>query len=64
MQDPHWHAAMSAKYNALIQNGTLEFFPPAPHFNVISNKWIFQKKQNPDGMVQCYKVMLVAKGFH
>ncbi|KAL5575117.1 hypothetical protein UlMin_016816 [Ulmus minor] len=62
--DPKWRQAMSAEYDALVQNGTWELVPPTPSQNIVGCKWIFRIKRNSDGTIDMYKARLVAKGFH
>lgn len=62
LQDPQWRDAMSAEFNALLQNGTWDLVPRQSQ-NVISCRWIFRVKRNPDGSIHKYKARLVARGF-
>ncbi|KAL8127784.1 hypothetical protein AgCh_014637 [Apium graveolens] len=62
LKDPKWRLAMSSEFDALIHNGTWDLVPYTNQ-NVISCKWIFRIKRNPDGSVNKYKARLVAKGF-
>ncbi|VVA36588.1 PREDICTED: Retrovirus-related Pol poly from [Prunus dulcis] len=55
---------MSAEFTALICNGTWELVPPNPHHNLIGCKWVFHIKCHPDGAIDRYKALLVAKGFY
>ena len=55
---------MSAKYDALVKNGTWELVPSHSSQNVVGYKWIFRIKCQPNGSVARYKARLVAKGFH
>ena len=62
--NPLWFHVMQTKYDALLQNNTwtLTLFPS--NANLVGCKWVFKRKFNVDGSLQCYKVRLVAKGFH
>ena len=40
------------------------FLPLPPPQNIVSCKWVFRIKRNPDGSISKYKAHLVAKGFH
>ena len=54
---------MNAEYQALIRNKTWTLVPPDPRQNLVSNKWVFRIKRHPDGSIERYKALLVAKGF-
>lgn len=54
LKDPHWFAAMHDEYNALLQNSTWPLVPPS-NANVVSRKWIYCHKYNPDGSLSRYK---------
>uniref|UniRef100_A0A5B7AA01 Reverse transcriptase Ty1/copia-type domain-containing protein n=1 Tax=Davidia involucrata TaxID=16924 RepID=A0A5B7AA01_DAVIN len=64
LKDPHWRAAMSDEFNALVRNGTWDLVPSQPSLNVIGCKWVFRVKRNSDGSIARFKARLVAKGFH
>lgn len=53
---------MASEFDALLQNGTWELVPKQSQ-NIISCRWIFRVKRNPDGSINKYKARLVAKGF-
>ena len=55
---------MSEEVTTLLQHGTWELVPPTPGQNLVGCKFVFRKKQNPDGTISRYKARLVAKGFH
>lgn len=65
LKSPHWRKTMSDEYNAQIGNHTwdLENLTDDKRFNVVSCKWRFTIKRNPDGTIAKYKARLVAKGF-
>ncbi|CAL1393651.1 unnamed protein product [Linum trigynum] len=54
---------MLAEYNALLRNNTWLLVPPATDQNLISCKWIFRIKTQPDDSIERYKARLVARGF-
>ncbi|CAN0884915.1 Retrovirus-related Pol polyprotein from transposon RE1, partial [Linum grandiflorum] len=58
-----WRAAMSVEYAALLRNGTWELVPPPSNCNLLSNRWVFALKTNPDGSIERHKARLVARGF-
>ncbi|KAL8105656.1 hypothetical protein AgCh_029453 [Apium graveolens] len=53
---------MSSEFDALVQNGTWDLVPRTNQ-NVLSCKWVFRIKRNPDGSIHKYKARLVAKDF-
>lgn len=63
-KNAHWRHAMAEECNALLKNGTWILIPLNTAKNVVSCKWNFRIKQNPDGTISYYKVRLVAKGYH
>jgi hypothetical protein len=54
-KDLNWHAAMLDEFNALLQNNTWSLIPCPAGANVVSGKWIFRHKPNPDGSLSRYK---------
>ena len=64
LKNPHWRAAMSDEFDALLRNGTWDLVPPDNSQNIVGCKWVFRIKQKPDGTIDRYKARLVAKGFH
>jgi hypothetical protein len=42
---------MQEEYDALMSNGTWTLVPPHPGANIVSGKWIFFHKYNPDGLL-------------
>lgn len=59
-----WKHAMEDEIHALSQKSTWILVPPIPNMNFIGSRWVFQLKQNPDGLTNHYKAHLVAKDFH
>ena len=59
-----WKQAMQVEYDALLCNGTWSLVELPTSVSVISCKWVFRVKENPDGSITKYKVKLVAKGFY
>jgi hypothetical protein len=55
VKDPHWYAAMKKEYDALLANKTWTLVPRPPGAHVISGKWVFKHKMNPDGTLERYK---------
>lgn len=54
---------MQEKFSALQTNHTWQLCPRPWDKNVIKNKSVFKLKHETDGIVEKFKVRLVAKGF-
>ena len=54
---------MDVEYAAFIQRETWTLVPRPTDANVVSCKWVYSLKYNPDGSVARYKARLVARGF-
>ena len=54
---------MDAEYAAFIQRETWTLVPRPLDANVVSCKWVYSLKYNPDGSIARYKARLVARGF-
>ena len=63
LQVPAWKAAMDVEYAAFIQRETWTLVPRPTAANVVSCKWVYSLKYNPDGSIARYKARLVARGF-
>ena len=63
LHDPHWRAAMTDKYSALMQNGTWTLVPCPSGANIVSGKWIFKHKFDSAGALARYKARWVVRGF-
>ena len=63
LQVPAWKAAMDVEYAAFLQRETWTLVPRPTDANVVSCKWVYSLKYNPDGSVARYKARLVARGF-
>jgi hypothetical protein len=59
-----WNAAMLAKYNWHLENGTWEIVELPDGQKAIGSKWVDKKKYNADGTLERYKARVVAKGFN
>jgi hypothetical protein len=64
VKDAVWRDAMTAEFNALIQNGTWKLVSSTPSINIVGSKWVFRIKRKADGSIDRYKARLVAKGYH
>ena len=51
------------EYAAFIQRETWTLVPRPIDANVVSCKWVYSLKYNPDGSIASYKARLVARGF-
>ena len=63
LQVPAWKEAMDVEYAAFIQRETWTLVPRPIDANVVSCKWVYSLKYNPDGSIARYKARLVARDF-
>jgi histone deacetylase 1/2 len=63
LKDPNWHNAMPDEFNALMQNDMWSLVARPAGVNVVTGKWIFRHKFNPDGSHARYKARWVVRGF-
>ena len=54
---------MNAEYAAFLQRETCQLIPRPSDVNVVSCKWVYSLKYNPDGSIARYKARLVAREF-
>ncbi len=54
---------MQEEYDSLVVNNTWSLVPLPKGRKLISYKWVFKIKHGVDGEVECYKAILVARGF-
>ena len=63
LRDPEWLAAMQEEFNALQNKNTWTLVPRPAQANVITGKWLFKNKLNPDGTLERRKARWVVRGF-
>lgn len=63
LKDPHWHDAMALEFIVLQQNRTWHLVDRLSGAHVVSDKWVFKHKLNPDGSLEHYKARWVVSGF-
>jgi len=54
---------MELEFDALQRNRTWCLVDRPPGANVVSGKWVFRHKLNPDGSLERYKARWVVRGF-
>ena len=54
---------MDLEFEALTQRETWVLVPRPQHTNIVTCRWIFTLKYNPDGTINRHKARLVARGF-
>ena len=54
---------MEEEISALVRRGRWDLVSRPANANVVSCRWVFTIKYNPDGTVNHYKARLVASGF-
>jgi hypothetical protein len=52
LRDPDWKIAMQDEFDALKNNGTWTLVPRPAHANIITGKWLFKNKLQPDGSLE------------
>ena len=60
---PAWKEAINTEKEALMANNTWIEEKAPKGANLVSTKWVFTLKTNPDGSLERYKARLVARGF-
>ena len=55
---------MQSEFDALQANQTWRLVPRPPGARVITGKWVFKHKLNPDGSLARYKARWVVRGFN
>ena len=57
-----WENAMETEMRSLLSNKVWELVEPPPNRKIVGSKWVFKRKIDADGIVECYKARLVAQG--
>ena len=60
---PDWRSRMTEEMDALTDNGTSDLVSLPTRKKVISCRWVFTVKVNPNGSIARLKARLVAKGY-
>jgi hypothetical protein len=63
LNDPDWVISMQEELNNFTRNKVWELVERPKNHNVIGTKWVFQNKENEDGVVVKNKSRLVAQGY-
>ena len=58
-----WRKAMDEEMHSLSKNDTWSLVAVPPNRNIVTSKWVFKSKTNPDGSLARRKARLVARGF-
>lgn len=57
-----WIAAMKEEIQSFKKNSVYELVE-RPNTNIVTNKWVFKIRRDPQGKIERYKARLVARGF-
>ena len=67
VNDPQWGSmwkeATDKEFTALAANNTWVPKVPPKGANIVTSRWVFAIKYNPDGSVNKFKARIVARGF-
>lgn len=62
MEHPEWNNAISKEITNIHMLLTWMLVPQTEDMNVLSSRWVYYTKLNPDGTVRKHRPRLVAKG--
>lgn len=62
MDHPMWNAAVGEEMIEIHTLHTWSLVPATPDMNLLSSRWVFSEKLNPDGTVRKNRARLVARG--
>lgn len=54
---------MTEEYDSLFKNQTWELVPRPQGNNIVKYQWVYKKTFTSEGVFECHKAHLVAKGF-
>jgi hypothetical protein len=60
----YWKEAIKSEMDLIMSNETWEVVSRPYGCKSIGCKWVFKKKLRPDGIIEKYKVRLIAKGYN
>jgi hypothetical protein len=60
----YWKEAIKSEMDLIMSNETWEVVSRPYGCKSIGCKWVFKKKVRPDGIIEKYKVRLIAKGYN
>ena len=63
MKHPGWNRAVSTEMENIHMLQTWSLVPPTADMNIITIRWVYTEKLNPDGTVKRLRARLVGKGF-
>jgi hypothetical protein len=57
-----WQDAMTEEYQSILKNDVWDIVPRLEEKFVVTSKWIYKIKHAPNGSVEKYKAIFVARG--
>jgi hypothetical protein len=60
---PQWHEAMQTELQKQLERGTYTAVEPPIGRKILTPKWVFKKKKDPEGRVIEHKARLVIRGY-
>ena len=58
-----WQEAMKSELDSMHQNQVWDLVPLPEGIVPIGSKWVYKRKHGPDGKVETFKAILVAKDY-
>ena len=62
-QKKDWAEAMTKEYQLIMKNDVWDIVPKPENESMVSSKWIYKLKHVPNGSIEKYKEIFVARGF-